>query len=103
MTMMQPRENCIAMSGVPTIELLGTSGCHLCDEARLIVIELIAENVVQAIYIDIADHDDSDALIARYGWRLPVLRDHDRELDWPFTRDAVLQWLLHHPVPQPRL
>ena len=39
--------------------------------------------------------DGDDALEARYGERIPVLRDetHGRELDWPFDADAVQRWL----------
>jgi hypothetical protein len=35
--------------------------------------------------------DGDDALEARYGERVPVLRDDERglELDWPFDADAL--------------
>lgn len=81
------------MSSHCTIELLGTTGCHLCEEAQLIVLDVIEQTAIQAILIDIADHADSDALIARYGLRLPVLRIDERELDWPFSAEQVIQWM----------
>ena len=38
--------------------------------------------------------DDDDALEARYGMRVPVLRDNasGAELDWPFDADSLRQW-----------
>jgi hypothetical protein len=81
------------MSSHYTIELLGTSGCHLCEEAQLIMLEVIEQTAVHAMLIDIADHAQSDVLIARYGLRLPVLRINGRELDWPFSAEQVIQWM----------
>ena len=39
--------------------------------------------------------DDQPALEARYGTRVPVLRDErgERELDWPFDAATVQAWL----------
>ena len=50
--------------------------CHLCD---------------QALEFDSVWVDDDEALEARYGTRVPVLRDarDGRELDWPFDAAAV--------------
>ena len=52
--------------------------CHLCDLA------------IDSIFVD-ADA----ALEARYGERVPVLRDDEsaRELNWPFDVAAVSAWL----------
>ena len=54
--------------------------CHLCDLA----LDVLAQARVpefESVFID-----DDDALEARYGLRVPVLRDGNRgiELDWPF-------------------
>ncbi len=54
--------------------------CHLCDLA----LELLAQARVpefESVFID-----GDDALEARYGLRVPVLRDDASgiELDWPF-------------------
>ena len=54
--------------------------CHLCDLA----LELLAQARVpefESVFID-----GDEALEARYGLRVPVLRDDDSgsELDWPF-------------------
>jgi hypothetical protein len=39
--------------------------------------------------------DDDAALEARYGDRVPVLRDQEsaRELNWPFDAQTVARWL----------
>lgn len=59
--------------------------CELCDEA-LAVLAVARVPEFQSVWID-AD----SALEARYGTRVPVLRDEATgvELDWPFDADAV--------------
>ena len=59
--------------------------CHLCDLA----LEVLAEARLPAF--DSVFIDEDEALEAAYGARVPVLRDggDGRELDWPFTADAV--------------
>ena len=58
--------------------------CHLCDQA----LSVLAQARVPEF--DSVFLDDAQALEARYGVRVPVLRDHCRDiaLDWPF--DAVM-------------
>jgi len=64
--------------------------CHLCDLA----VGLLAQ--VRAPDFDSVFIDDDEALEARYGERVPVLRDVDggRELDWPFDAEGLKTWLL---------
>ena len=52
------------------------------------------DNFDQAFHAQ-AGIDDDDALEARYGARVPVLRDSadGRELDWPFDPEALHAWL----------
>ena len=59
--------------------------CHLCDLALALLAEVRAPEF-ESVFID-----DDDALEARYGLRVPVLRDADRdiELDWPFDAAAA--------------
>lgn len=59
--------------------------CHLCDLA----LEVLAAARVpefESVFID-----DDEALEARYGLRVPVLRNDatGAELDWPFDADEV--------------
>jgi glutaredoxin len=63
--------------------------CHLCDEA----LQILA--AAQIPDFDSVWIDDDAALEARYGIRVPVLRDEDsaRELGWPFGIDAVRRFV----------
>ena len=58
--------------------------CHLCDQALAVLAEARFPDFTSAWI------DDDDALEARYGVRVPVLRrDDGAELDWPFDVAAV--------------
>ena len=59
--------------------------CHLCDLALEVLAHARAPEF-QSVFID-----GDDALEARYGERVPVLRDGGRgiELDWPFDVQAA--------------
>ncbi|BFM20434.1 glutaredoxin family protein [Gilvimarinus japonicus] len=71
------------------IVLLTTSGCHLCDDACALLAEL--GDSVQLNKVDIAM---DDALIERYGLRIPVLRSAcGSELNWPFDAAELRGWL----------
>jgi hypothetical protein len=70
---------------MPAYLLYQRDDCHLCDLA----LEILASARLpefDSVYID-----DDAGLEARYGLRVPVLRDarSDRELDWPFDRARV--------------
>ncbi len=74
---------------MPRLTLLQRDDCHLCDQA----LEVLAH--AQAPDFSSVWVDDDPALTARYGMRVPVLRDEDdgRELDWPFDAAAVATFL----------
>lgn len=59
--------------------------CHLCDYA------LEALRAAGVVVFDAVDIGWDGPLADRYGWRIPVLRDteRDRELDWPFDAWSV--------------
>ncbi|MEO7936957.1 MAG: glutaredoxin family protein [Dokdonella sp.] len=63
--------------------------CQLCDEAVAILAHANAPDF-KSIWID-----DNAALEARYGDRVPVLRDSEsgREMEWPFDVQRVSQFL----------
>jgi hypothetical protein len=63
--------------------------CQLCDLA----LGLLAQ--VRAPEFDSVFIDDVVALEARYGERVPVLRDDEggRELGWPFDAEGLRTWL----------
>ena len=69
--------------------LYHTTGCHLCELAEAIVRPLAVAAEVRVQLVDIAD---SEALMARYGVRIPVLADPavpGEEIGWPFDEAAV--------------
>ena len=70
------------------VELYGTSGCHLCDQAK----DILRLADIAYAPVEVADND---ALFEKYGMRIPVLRraDSDAELGWPFDRIAVERFL----------
>jgi hypothetical protein len=74
---------------MPSLQLIQRDDCPLCDQA-LAVLAAARVPDFESIWID-----DDDALEARYGTRVPVLRDTvgEAELDWPFDSDRVRAWL----------
>lgn len=63
--------------------------CKLCDEAVALLARTRAPDFTSAWI------DDDAGLVARYGERVPVLRDDTsgRELDWPFDAAALRAFL----------
>jgi hypothetical protein len=55
--------------------------CHLCDEARVLLDEMIGPEAYQRV-----DIDSSDDLVLRYGFRVPVVAaDGVDRLEAPIT------------------
>jgi len=69
--------------------LYGTTFCHLCEEAEA----MLHAVGVEAQYIDIAE---DDALLEKYGVKIPVVKREDTgaELGWPFDATAVRRFLI---------
>ncbi len=67
--------------------------CPLCDQA-LAVLAAARVPDFDSVWID-----DDDALEARYGTRVPVLREDNSgaELDWPFS-EAQLRAFVQNPA-----
>jgi short subunit dehydrogenase-like uncharacterized protein len=65
--------------------LFGTSGCHLCEQAEVIVNACMPDGVD---YVDIAEQEQWQE---QYAVRIPVLYDSEsgRELGWPFGQAEV--------------
>ena len=62
--------------------------CHLCDLALMVLADAHFPEF-ESVFID-----DDAALEARYGLRVPVLRDavSGAELEWPFDADRLREW-----------
>ncbi|MFI3157148.1 MAG: glutaredoxin family protein [Methylococcaceae bacterium] len=65
--------------------LFGTSGCHLCEQAEVIVNACVPSGIET---VDIAEQEQWQE---RYAVRIPVLYDSEsgRELGWPFDQAEV--------------
>ena len=74
---------------MPTLTLFQRDDCHLCDLA-LAVLAAARAPAFDSVFID-----GDDALEARYGERVPVLRDEARglELNWPFDAAGLRRFL----------
>ncbi|MDP1539842.1 MAG: glutaredoxin family protein [Moraxellaceae bacterium] len=73
-----------------SLVLLGTSACHLCEQAQAL---LVQANSARALSWQLKDIALDDALVERYGERIPVLlRDDGAELNWPFSLLDVLRF-----------
>lgn len=63
------------------LTLYEREGCHLCDEAREMLDQLIGSEAYERV-----DVDASDALVLEYGFRLPVIAlDGVDRLEAPIT------------------
>ena len=74
------------------VKFYTTVGCHLCEDAHLLIDQFVAQGDVIVEMIDIAD---SDELIDSYGIRIPVIQrlDTDKELGWPFDQMELADFL----------
>jgi hypothetical protein len=65
----------------PRLTLYERDGCHLCDEARVLLDQLIGPGTYSRV-----DVDADDDLVLRYGFRLPVIAlDGVDRLEAPIT------------------
>jgi len=73
------------------LELLGTSGCHLCDDAQALLAQCLDFTQVDVSVVDIAE---SDELMQLYSIKIPVLRccQSNQVLCWPFDSLSVSQF-----------
>ena len=74
------------------LDLMTTEGCHLCDEAILVLQSGLRVGEAE---VDVVDIVYDEALMARYAERIPVLVDRESgaELAWPFDGHALRRFL----------
>ncbi len=72
-----------------TLILYSTLGCHLCEQAQAVL-----DSFVNIEY-EIVDIAEDDALVERYGIRIPVVKEtfSERDIGWPFDQSLLAQWL----------
>ncbi|HSX84406.1 MAG TPA: glutaredoxin family protein [Cellvibrio sp.] len=75
--------------------LYTTAGCHLCETAKTVLWPLLTEFGLRLQQVDIAE---SDALIERYGIRIPVIAFEgvDAELAWPFVAEQAWDFIAEY-------
>ncbi|MBV1915534.1 MAG: glutaredoxin family protein [Pseudomonadales bacterium] len=83
-----------------TLYLYTTLGCHLCEEAELMMEPLLREKGFDLKKIEISE---SEKLVEQYGIRIPVIglpeehpqqkRGEPTELGWPFDLNQLKQFL----------
>ncbi|GAA0683929.1 glutaredoxin family protein [Marinobacterium maritimum] len=74
------------------LDLMTTEGCHLCDEAVVVLQQVLVAGQAE---VDLVDIVYDPKLMDAYAERIPVLveRDGDRELGWPFDAQQLRQFL----------
>jgi Glutaredoxin-like domain (DUF836) len=73
--------------GEPRIVLYVRDGCHLCEDAAVLLDEMIGPDAYSAI-----DIDTDDSLLIRYAHRIPVLNvDGQDRLELIFTSPDIRQ------------
>ena len=74
------------------LKFFTTEGCHLCEQAVLILDELHDRFIFEMEIVDIATEED---LVQKYGLSIPVLLniENNEVLYWPFDRDDVVNLL----------
>ena len=72
--------------------LYGTSACHLCERAELLIRASLEDGTYFLHKVDIAE---DQLLLDRYGLCIPVLEIEGvgESLSWPFDGDQVLQYI----------
>ncbi len=73
--------------------LLGTSGCHLCEQAEQIINACLLDN--PGVTIEMIDIAEQEQWQENYAIRIPVLYHPEtkKELGWPFDKDNVIQFI----------
>ena len=70
--------------------LYSKPGCHLCDDARVVVEQVCAELGESYAEVDITAGPDSEQLTARYGEEIPVTLVDGRQHDfWRVDPDRL--------------
>ncbi len=78
------------------ITLIGTTFCHLCEEAELMVKQamLSIEEINQMISLNKIDITTNDELYALYSQKIPVLLIENgmnkKVVYWPFNNEALI-------------
>ena len=74
--------------------LYTTAGCHLCDLANDLLMQIKQHQALTISYVEIGDDDH---LVALYGTTIPVLEfSNGSQLNWPFDLSDITRKLLEY-------
>ncbi len=76
------------MSGGPRVTLYSRPGCHLCDDARVVVERVCADLGEEYVEVDITDDDD---LLRQFQVEIPVTFVDGEKLDVYWVREDRLR------------
>ncbi len=81
-----------------TLLLYTTAGCHLCEQAEALllpVLDYLKANFPEGVSLKPVEISESEALVERYGIRIPVIRveGQEEELGWPFDQAIAFAYL----------
>jgi glutaredoxin len=76
-----------------TLILLGTSACHLCEQAEKILTTLFIQ--FPTLQLELVDIATATQWQSRYAIKIPVIYhpDSDSELDWPFNEHDIITFI----------
>ena len=79
-----------------TLHLYHTLGCHLCELAEDVIAQFNQTHPDQTLHVQKIDIADDDALVERYGVRIPVVKFSTVEatLDWPFDLASLEKYVI---------
>jgi len=84
---------------MPTVTLYTRRGCHLCDDAK-VVLDLVRET--HPFDLAVIDIDTDPALVARYTDEVPVIAVNDRKaFKYRVTPAQLIERLQHAEAPSP--
>lgn len=82
-----------------TIELTfyTTEGCHLCEDAKALLQQLLAQ-APERYQLEMIDIASSNELIEQYGTRIPVIKivGENNDLGWPFDLNSLKKHIHTH-------
>jgi hypothetical protein len=73
--------------------LLGSAGCHLCEQAEELI-NICLPNIPE-LTIEIIDIAEQEHWQEGYATRIPVLHHPEtkKDLGWPFTQTQIVQFV----------
>ena len=86
------------MSNEISIVLYTTLGCHLCEQAEVVIARVSQHLASHKVNLSLSKTDIAEdaSLVDAYGIRIPVVRVLHSEIDigWPFDENALLNYLM---------